>query len=60
MEQIAIDAEVKVLYQEKLNDIVDHYIIFLKVYNEQRRQHGSTKEGNVLKEYLENKEQIVK
>lgn len=69
-EHIAIDAEVKVLYQENENDIVGQYIIFSKVYNEQRKQHGSTKKAitetiricknrNVLKEYLENKEQEV-
>lgn len=69
-EHIAIDVEVKVLYQENENDIVGQYIIFSKVYNEQRKQHGSTKKAitetiricknrNVLKEYLENKEQEV-
>lgn len=68
--QIAIDAEVRVLYQENENDIIGQYIIFSKVYNEQRKRHGSTKEAitetiricknrNVLKEYLESKEQEV-
>ena len=67
---IAIDAEVKVLYQENEKDIIGQYIIFSKVYNEQRRLHGNTKETvtetiricknrNVLKEYLESKEQEV-
>jgi len=64
-EKISIDAEVKVLYQENENDIIGQYIIFTKVYNEQRKLHGATKEAiletirickdrNVLKEYLEN------
>ena len=46
------------------------YIIFSKVYNEQRKLHGNTKQAvaetiricknrNVLKEYLENNEQEV-
>lgn len=68
--EIAIDAEVKVLYQENEGDIIGQYIIFSKVYNEQRRLYGKTKQAvtetiricknrNVLKEYLESKEQEV-
>lgn len=66
----AIDTEVKVLYQENEKDIIGQYIIFSKVYNEQRKQYGNTKQAvtetinickdrNVLKEYLESKEQEV-
>lgn len=69
-EKIAIDVEVKVLYQEDENNIIGQYIIFCKVYNEQRKKYGQTKKAvtetigickdrNVLKEYLENKEQEV-
>ncbi|MCM1082921.1 MAG: hypothetical protein NC428_05515 [Clostridium sp.] len=69
-EKIAIDAEVKVLYQEDENNIIGQYIIFCKVYNEQREKYGQTKKAvtetirickdrNVLKEYLESKEQEV-
>lgn len=69
-EKISIDAEVKVLYQEDENNIIGQYIIFCKVYNEQRMKYGQTKKAitetihickdrNVLKEYLENKEQEV-
>ncbi len=68
--KIAIDAEVKVLYQESEKDIIGQYIIFSKVYNEQRKLYGNTKKAvtetirickdrNVLKEYLESKEQEV-
>ena len=68
--KIAIDAEVKVLYQENENDIIGQYIIFSKVYNEQRKLYGNTKQAitetirickdrNVLKEYLESREQEV-
>ncbi len=69
-ENIAIDAKVKVLYQENENNIIGQYIIFCKVYNEQRKKYGQTKKAvtetirickdrNVLKDYLENKEQEV-
>ena len=70
-EKIAVDAEVKVLYQEDEGNIIGQYIIFCKVYNEQRKKYGQTKKAvtetirickkrNVLKEYLESKEQEVK
>ena len=69
-DKIAIDAEVKILYQENEGDIIGQYIIFCKVYTEQRKLYGNTKKAitetirickdrNVLKEYLENKEQEV-
>ena len=58
------------LYQEDENSIIGQYIIFCKVYSEQRKKHGQTKEAvtetirickdrNVLKEYLEGREQEV-
>ena len=66
----SIDATVKVLYREDDKDIIGQYIIFSKVYNEQRRLYGRTrkavtetiricKDRNVLKEYLVSKEQEV-
>jgi len=69
-EKIAIDAEVKVLYQENGENIIGQYIIFSKVYNEQRKLYGNTKQAvtetirickdrNVLKGYLESREQEV-
>lgn len=69
-DRISIDAEVKVLYQENEKNIIGQYIIFSKVYNEQRKSYGNTKlavtetirickNRNVLKEYLESKEQEV-
>ena len=68
--KVAVDAKVKVLYQENEENIIGQYIIFSKVYNEQRKLYGNTKQAiteviricknrNVLKEYLENKEQEV-
>ncbi len=69
-EKVAVDAEVKVLHQEDENSIIGQYIIFCKVYNEQRKKYGQTKKAvtetirickdrNILKEYFENKEQEV-
>lgn len=69
-EKIAIDVEAKVLYQEDESNIIGEYIIFCRVYNEQRKKYGQTKEAvletiricknrNVLMEYLENKEKEV-
>ena len=69
-EKMAIDVEVNVLYQENETDIIGQYIIFCKVYNEQRKRYGNTKQAvtetiqicknrNVLKEYLEREEQEV-
>lgn len=69
-EEITIDVKIKVLYQEEENNIIGQYIIFCKVYNEQRKRYGQTKKAitetirickdrNVLKEYFENKEQEV-
>ncbi len=69
-EKIAVDAEVTVLYQEDENSIIGQYIIFCKVYNEQRKKYGQTrkavtetiricKDRNILKEYLEKREQEV-
>ena len=69
-EKIALNVEVKVLYQENEKDIIGQYIIFCKVYSEQRKIHGNTelavtetiricKDKNVLREYLISKEQEV-
>ena len=68
--KIAIDAEVKVLYKETEDDIIGQYIIFSKIYNVQRNLYGNTKQAvtetirickdrNVLKEYLESRDQEV-
>ena len=55
------------LYGDKEDDILGQYVTFSKVYNEQRKKYGRTREAitetirickdrNVLKEYLESKE----
>ena len=41
---IAVDAQIKVLYQENEGDIIGQYIIFCKVYQEQRKCYGNTRE----------------
>ena len=67
-EKLSIDAEVKILYHE--DNIIGQYIIFSKVYSEQRKRYGNTKaavsetirickDRNVLKAYLESREQEV-
>lgn len=38
IKHILVDAEVKVLYQEDEGNIIGQYIIFCKVYNEQRKK----------------------
>ena len=68
--KISIDAEIKVLHRENEKDIIGQYIIFSRVYNEQRKKYGNIrqaveetiricKDRNVLKEYLESREQEV-
>lgn len=58
-----LEVNVKVLYGDGKGDIISQYVDFTKVYNEQIRLHGKTREAvletirickdrNVLKEYL--------
>ena len=67
-----VDIEViaKVIYESDTDDIINQYIIFCKVFNEQTKQHGMTqkavaetiricKDRNVLKEYLLDREKEV-
>ena len=68
--KISIDAEIKILHRENEKDIIGQYIIFSRVYTEQRKKYGNIrqaveetiricKDRNVLKEYLESREQEV-
>ncbi len=68
--ETAVDAEVKVLHHADEKNIIGQYIIFSKVYNEQRTLHGNTliavtetiricRDRDVLREYLESREQEV-
>ena len=67
---ICIDVRVKMIYDGKNGDIINQYVVFTKVCNEQVAIHGRTreavqeaiwicKEKNVLKEYLSSREKEV-
>ena len=66
----AVDVKVKMIYDGKEGDIINQYVIFTKVCNEQMKKHGRTREAvleaiyickdrNILKEYLSRKESEV-
>lgn len=68
--EIDIDIKAKVIYESDKDDIINQYIIFCKVYNEQIKLHGMTKQAvtetirickdrNISKEYLESREKEV-
>ena len=65
-----VELRVKVLYDGKKGDIINQYVTFTKVYNEQVSRYGRTRQAvletirickseNVLKEYLESREKEV-
>lgn len=69
-EDICIDVKAKIIYDGREDDIIHQYVTFTKVCQEQVSIHGRTrkaiqeairisKDRNVLKEYLENKEKEV-
>lgn len=69
-EQVAVEVAVKMIYDGKEGDIINQYVSFTKVVNEQIRKGGRTKasvreairickDSNVLKEYLESRESEV-
>ena len=51
IKHVLVDAEVKVLYQENEKDIIGQYIIFSKVYNQQRKLYGNTELGRCRAEF---------
>ena len=64
---IDIEVKAKVIYESETEDIINQYIIFCKVFDEQRKLYGMTKQTvketirickdrNILKEYLMNRE----
>jgi hypothetical protein len=66
-EKLALDIEAKVIYESNDDSIINEYIKFTKVYDEQRKKYGRTREAiketirickdrNLLKEYLESRE----
>ena len=69
-EECAIDVKVKMIYDGKDNDIISQYVAFTKVYDEQVKLYGRTREAvtntinickdrDVLKEYLLSREKEV-
>ena len=69
-EEVCLDLNVKMIYDGKEGDIISQYVAFTKVCNEQVTLYGRTrkaiketiricKDKNVLKEYLESREQEV-
>ncbi len=65
-----IEVKAKVIYESDKDDIINQYIIFCKVFNEQTKQYGMIqkavmetiricKDRNVLKEYLFDREKEV-
>jgi hypothetical protein len=69
-DESAIEVKVKVLYETDGDDIINQYIIFCKVFDDQRKKYGLTqqaveetiricKDRNILRDYLESKEKEV-
>ncbi|MCM1245239.1 MAG: hypothetical protein NC293_06285, partial [Roseburia sp.] len=69
-QESALEVKVRMLYGDNGDDIVGQYVTFTKVYSEQRKLYGRTKEAiletirickdkDVLKEYLESRESEV-
>lgn len=65
--EIDIEVKAKVIYESSANSIINEYIVFCKVFNEQIKKYGMTKQAvtetirickdrNVLKQYLSSKE----
>ena len=65
-----IDVKVKMIYDGKEGDIINQYVLFTKICNEQMKEHGRTrkavmeairicKDRDVLREYLSNRESEV-
>ena len=64
---IDIEIKAKVIYESNKDNIINEYIVFCKVFNEQIKEHGMTKQAvtetirickdrNILKQYLSSKE----
>ena len=64
---LALDVKVKMIYGDNEDDIIGQYVLFTKVYDEQRKLYGRTRKAieetirickgrDVLKEYFESRE----
>ena len=68
--ECAVAVKVKMIYDGEKGDIISQYVSFTRIYNEQIKLHGRTREAvletiricrnsNILKDYLESREQEV-
>ena len=68
--ECGIDVKVKMIYDGKEGDIINQYVLFTKICNEQMKKHGRTrkavteaiqicKDRDVLREYLSSRESEV-
>lgn len=68
--ECAIEVRIKVIYENGEGDIVNQYIVFSRICNEQRKLYGRSRKAitetiricrdkNILKEYLESREKEV-
>ena len=66
-EDIDIEIKARVIYESDRDNIINEYIVFCKIFNEQIKEHGMTrqavaetiricKDRNILKQYLSSKE----
>ena len=69
-DECAVEVKVKMIYDGEKGDIISQYVAFTRIYNEQIKLHGRTREAvletiricrdrNILKDYLESREQEV-
>ena len=69
-DECAVEVKVKMIYDGEKGDIISQYVSFARIYNEQIKLHGRTREAvletiricrdrNILKDYLESREQEV-
>ena len=69
-QESAVEVKIKMIYDGNKGDIIYQYVAFTKIFNQQVRLHGRTpkavletiricKEQDILKEYLEEREQEV-
>jgi hypothetical protein len=67
---VDVEIKAKVIYESNTDDIINQYIVFCKVFDDQRKLYGLTeqtvretiricKDRNVLREYLESREKEV-
>lgn len=51
-----LDVKVKMIYDGKEGDIINQYVAFTKIYNEQVKLHGRTREAVLENPHLQGSE----